>query len=269
MTATEGGRSRRVYIWVAILLLSGIGFGWFYGSIFLRTKTNSPLIASLPVVVTQEPASPAFQMTPTESFKFEGEASLALWEQKVFKGHTDFAIKRDAQGSFLSTVSKDSSCGLFMKVRHEASSDLYLRWRWRAHSFPRKKEPGRLSNRTADDFAARVYVIFEASNLFRSDVIEYVWDESIAAGQVADSPYSERIKLFVIRSGKSEDPEQWSTEARNPLEDYRKLFGKAPKHPVGIVALMCDSDNTGTEAAADFADIEFGTETQTAKSAGG
>jgi len=266
MTAKKKG-GRRVYVWVAILTISGIGFGWFYSSIFVGKKILS--LPAAPVVLTHETAPPAFQLTPIESFNFRDEASLARWERKVFKGQTDFAIKSDEQGSFLSAVSKDSSCGLFMKTRHEAVPGLYLRWRWRAHNFPKKEEPIRLSSRSTDDFAARVYVIFEASNLFRSDVIEYVWDEKIAVGQVEDSPFSERIKLFVIRSGKPDDMNVWFTETRNPLEDYQKLFGKAPKHPVGIVALMCDSDNTGTGAAADFADIEFGTGTETVKSAGG
>ena len=183
---------------------------------------------------------------------------MARWERKVFKGETRYALRGESGDRYLSALSENSSCGLFIKTRHEAVPGLYLRWKWRAHAFPKKKEPMRLSSREEDDFAARVYVIFEASNLFRSDIIEYIWDEHIPAGEAADSAYSDRIKLFVIRSGKPTEEGVWHEETRNPLEDYQKLFGRTPKHPVGIVALMCDSDNTGTSAAADFGDIVFG-----------
>ena len=104
------------------------------------------------------------------------------------------------------------------------------------------------------------YVIFLASNLFRSDVIEYVWDESLPVGESAESGFSDRIKLFVVQSGLLTSGDGWQEETRNPLEDYVRLFGKAPKHPIGIIALMCDSDNTGTSAEADFGDIVFGSD---------
>jgi hypothetical protein len=197
-------------------------------------------------------------LEPIEVFRFEDAASLARWEQKVFKGHTQYEIRGEAPDRFLSAVSENASCGLFMKTHHEAAPELYLRWKWRVHEFPKKKEPMRLSSRAEDDFAARVYVIFEASNLFHSDVIEYIWDENVPVGETVDSAYSDRIKLLVVRQGVPPESGAWQEETRNLLEDYRRLFGKAPKHPVGIVALMCDSDNTGTRASADFGDVVFG-----------
>jgi hypothetical protein len=208
------------------------------------------------------PVEPTVSFTPAEIFRFENAASLALWEQKVFKGDTVFEVRADEDGRrYLRSTSENSCSGLYMKTHHPAAPGLHLRWAWRVHEFPKKREPMRLANRAADDFAARLYVIFLAPNLFRSDVIEYVWDEKIPVGTVEDSPYSDRIKLFVIRSGPS-GPENggWQEEQRNPLQDYMKLFGKAPRHAIGILALMSDSDNTGTRAEADFGDILLGTQ---------
>ena len=121
--------------------------------------------------------------------------------------------------------------------------------------FPVKKIPQRLSNRQEDDFAARLYVIFLGHNLFRSDVIEYIWDEFLPAGLSADSPYSDRIKRRVVRSGPNGEGGGWREERRNLYEDYRKLFGREPRYAVGMIALMSDSDSTGSRAAADFGDI--------------
>jgi hypothetical protein len=49
----------------------------------------------------------------------------------------------------------------------------------------------------------------------------------------------------------------WVTEERNVYEDYRALFGEDPP-PIGAVALMTDTDNTGGEAEALYGDIFLG-----------
>ena len=190
-------------------------------------------------------------------FSFDqGQDSLKEWEKKVFKGQTAFEVHEEDGKPYLSSKSQDACTGLFVKMEQPATPDLWVSWKWRAHEFPQKKHPELLSNRSEDDFSARFYVIFLASNFFRSDVIEYIWDEKFPPGTSADSPYSERVKLLVIRSGPP-GPENggWVSEERNLYKDYQKLFGKAPRNPVGLVALMSDSDNTQTRASADFAEI--------------
>jgi hypothetical protein len=186
----------------------------------------------------------------------KGQESLMGWQEKVFKGTTVFKIIEDDGSPYLRSQSQDACSGLYVKTEHRATPDLWISWKWRAKEFPHKKRPELLSNRPEDDFAARVYVIFPASNFFRSDVIEYIWDKEIPSGTLADSPYSERVKLLVVRTGPPGVVNGgWVEEERNIYEDYLKLFGKAPRHPVGLVALMSDSDNTGTSASADFAEI--------------
>ena len=191
-------------------------------------------------------------------FLFQNQDSLKAWEEKTFKGKTNFVVHQKNETGFLSATSQDACSGLYTKVNYEATPDLYLSWKWKVVRFPQKKEPDRLSNKSEDDFAARVYAIFPGSNFFKSDVIEYVWDENIPTGTAIASPYSERVKLFVIRRGAaSPESDGWEEEERNLYEDYRKLFGKEPERPVGAVALMSDSDNTGTQSEADFADFTF------------
>ncbi len=217
-------------------------------------------------VISVEPAMPvreeavrlpeALKRPELESFKFVSEESLKAWEQKVFKGKTAYTIQREDNLTYLRSESTDASSGLFIKTKHKATPDLWLEWKWRAHQFPQKKDPKKLSNRSEDDFSARIYVIFAASNIFRSDVIEYVWDEFLPVGAHSESPYSDRIHLLVVKSGQaSSGVNDWDKQERNVYQDYRSLFGKEPKYDIGMIAVMSDSDNTGTKASADFADI--------------
>ena len=50
----------------------------------------------------------------------------------------------------------------------------------------------------------------------------------------------------------------WVFEDRNVYVDYRMLFGEDPP-PMGAVALMTDTDNTGGEAVAFYGDITLQT----------
>ncbi len=234
---------------------------WGIPFFVLKPPTDKPLH-----VISVEPAMPvrdeavklpeARRRAEIESFKFVNEESLKAWEQKVFKGKTIYSVLRDDSLTYLSSESADASSGLFIKTKHKATPDMWLEWKWRAHQFPQKKNPDKLSNRSEDDFSARVYVIFAASNIFRSDVIEYVWDEFLPVGSHSESPFSDRIHLLVVKNGHpSSDANGWDLQARNVYQDYKSLFGKEPKYDIGMIAVMSDSDNTGTRASADFADI--------------
>ena len=210
----------------------------------------------IPRHLAKELAGPSGPSVILQKFSFENQASLKSWEEKIFKGRTHYQVLHENNESFLNTSSQNASSGLYTRISTEVSPDLFLSWKWRAISFPQKKEPQQLSNRKEDDFAARVYVIFPASNFFKSDVIEYVWDKNLPSGTVASSPFSERVKLFVIQSGlPSQENSGWREEERNIYEDYRRLFGKEAARAAGVIALMSDSDNTGTESEADFGTI--------------
>jgi hypothetical protein len=59
--------------------------------------------------------------------------------------------------------------------------------------------------------------------------------------------------MFVVESGPSK-LNQWVSEERNILEDYKKAFGQEPPMISGI-AIMTDADNTGESAIAYYGDI--------------
>lgn len=61
--------------------------------------------------------------------------------------------------------------------------------------------------------------------------------------------------MLAVRSG-NEDAGQWLSEERNVVEDYRRLY-KAEPPPMAGVAIMTDTDNTGSVSEAWYADISL------------
>ena len=193
-----------------------------------------------------------------EKFVFQAPNSLKVWEEKIFKGKTEYTVVPEGETGLLSARSKSASSGLYKKVKYTVTPELYLSWDWKASEFPKKTDPGKLASRAQDDFAARIYLVFSGATFFTSNVIEYIWDENLPAGTVASSPFSDRVKLFVIRSGEpAKENGGWAREERNIYQDYTALFEAKPGRELEAIALMSDSDNTRSSSQAFFKTIEL------------
>lgn len=191
---------------------------------------------------------PAPRLRMFADFDFRDSASLAGWESKMFRGRTDYEIVSDGEeGGMLRARSKASCSALYRRVEIPISSAPLLVWNWKASRFPRHRENSVLTAREDNDFVARVYVIFKGGSILSSDMIEYAWDDRFDVGTYATSPYSERVKIFVIRRGLPSENGGWATEKRDIARDYSELFGKPPAQDIAAIALMSDSDNTSSE----------------------
>jgi hypothetical protein len=145
-----------------------------------------------------------------------------------------------------------------------------LAWRWKiAQGLDVRDE----RSKPGDDFAARVYVMFEpepgslsfAARIRRrvaaavygeplpGTAITYVWSSRLEAGTTWDSPYARASKMVSLGRGPLPT---WQTEEVDMDTDYRRRFGHAPPQLLGV-ALMTDSDNTCQRATAYFADFRF------------
>lgn len=256
-------RKRRWRIWALFLFLALELLIWvmpYAARIYFKTLENPPSsvrvvlpgVAPLPVPGRSE----AFDLL--EKLDFRTPDSLKAWEEKVFKGRTNYGVVPENGEGFLSAVSRASSSGLYKKMKHPVTPELYLSWDWKAVEFPKKPDPNKLASRAQDDFAARIYLVFPGVTFFGSNVIEYIWDESLPPGTVTASPFSDRVKLFVIRSGvpRSENS-GWAHEERNVYQDYTALFDAKPGRPLEAIAVMSDSDNTRSSSQAYFKSIEL------------
>ena len=61
------------------------------------------------------------------------------------------------------------------------------------------------------------------------------------------------VGIVVLRSGKDKKDE-WVTEERDPVADYRQIFGKQPEMISGL-AIMVDTDNTSQDNISWFDDF--------------
>ena len=147
-----------------------------------------------------------------------------------------------------------------------------LCWRWRVDAPLEKAD---MTTKSGDDYAARIYLSFDvppetlglgtrlALSLARAlrghavpdAAINYVWDNRHPIGTWRPNAYTDRARMLVLRTGAG-DAGRWVEERRDADEDFRTAFGHAPARVTGL-ALASDTDNTGEEARAGFADFRF------------
>ena len=85
--------------------------------------------------------------------------------------------------------------------------------------------------------------------------INYIWDNRHPLGTWQPNAYTERARMLVLRSGGA-DAGRWIDERRDVAADFQRAFGHAPSRLTGL-AIASDTDNTGEEARAGFADFRF------------
>ena len=150
-----------------------------------------------------------------------------------------------------------------------------LAWRWKVD---RVLERADLAEKSGDDFAARVYVFFDVpvetlpvgarvkaflartvwGEKLPTAAICYVWDNRHAPGTSAWNPYTDRVRMVVLRSG---SPGTWAAEARDLEADFRAAFGAQWTKPVPRVTGIAagnDTDQTGETVTAWFGDFTLG-----------
>jgi hypothetical protein len=127
-------------------------------------------------------------------------------------------------------------------------------WRWKVESS--LVENRREREKRGDDYAARFFVIFDGDPFSRSArAICYVWAGSEPEGSEYRNPFFSSVATVVLRSG-DERAGEWVREERDFIADYVAAFGRSPDS-ISAVAVMVDTDNTGSQTAAWFGEIEL------------
>lgn len=204
--------------------------------------------------------SAAFGLGPLKWFTFNREDALREWKEKIFQGRVLYTVNPDKDNGYVLAKSDKASSGLFYTIKYSPKTYPYISWNWKVSKFPSKTKSPAITKKSwieRDDYAVRVYVIFPAFIFTNTKCLEYVWSEYLPSGTILTSPFFKNIKLIVLESG-SEKVEQWISEERNVLEDYKKAFGRMPSGNVGAVAIMTDADNTQSSAEAYYSDIKVG-----------
>jgi hypothetical protein len=204
-----------------------------------------------------------------------GSSLPAAWKPLTFKNidkHTVFSLVKDGDEVVVKAVSQASASGLIREIKIDPREFPILQWRWKVGNVLKK---GDVRRKEGDDYPARIYVTFEydpqkLSFLDRTKyglvkafygqypplaALNYIWESQAPKGTLVPNPFTERAMMIVVESG-TEKLNQWITEERDILEDYRKAFGEDPPMINGV-AIMTDTDNTGESAVAYYGDIIF------------
>lgn len=147
-----------------------------------------------------------------------------------------------------------------------------LCWRWRVDDVLQKAD---MTKKAGDDYAARVYVALKlppqalglglrtqlalARRIYGDHVpdaaLNFVWDNRHPQGTIQPNAYTDRTQMIVMRTGRR-DIGRWVNERRDVLADAQQLFGPDAHQAVSL-AVASDTDNTGEQARAGFADLHF------------
>ena len=81
----------------------------------------------------------------------------------------------------------------------------------------------------------------------------YVWDARAPVGTVIVNPRSDRVRKIVVDSGPM-NLKRWRDHRRDLRADFELAFGEEPG-PLRSIAVMTDSDNTGSRALSWFGPV--------------
>lgn len=188
------------------------------------------------------------------------------------KNATRYALVADDGVTVVRADAVASASALSRAIKINPAEFPLLRWRWKVNQVIKN---GDIHSKQGDDYAARVYVMFDlpleklsfadrtklrlARALHDPDLpsatLCYVWDNKAAAGTMVASSYTNLMRMIVVESGASR-VNQWLTVERDIAADFKAAFGHdAP--PIRAVAIATDTDNTGETAVAFYGDISF------------
>ena len=176
----------------------------------------------------------------------------ASWEEKVFSGQTNYRVVAEGSGHCLQADSRASASGLVYPLDLDPQQTPILSWRWKiADTVP----GGDARQKTTDDYAARVYVVFPHWFFPKTKTLNYIWANRLPPESAVPSSYTSNSMMIAARSGR-EERGMWRSERRDIVADYRRLFGAEPPR-IGAIAIMTDTDNTGAQALAWYDDLRL------------
>ena len=178
-----------------------------------------------------------------------------------------------AEGRTVLRAAADGSASAYVAyLKPPASVPAVLSWRWKTDALV----PGADNrDKSREDAPLRVIVAFggdrstlpaaeqrlarRAKAISGKDLpyatLMYIWSDLVAVETLIPSAHSSRVKMLVVASG-AKGLGAWQAVRRDVAADYRRAYGEEPGPVVGI-GVMTDTDNTGTKAAGEYADLRI------------
>ena len=216
-----------------------------------KMKNNRKIIIIFFILLSLIGSLCVAAVTYYKSFTFNNSNAFTEWKERILNGKVRYTLGNYVGLNCIHAQSIKSCSALYNSASFDIWQYPIVSWKWKVVKFPQKDKVGS----KVDDYAARFYIVFLGYSFGSSKFLEYIWDEKIQDGIVQDSIYGKNIKQFFVRRGQAE--EVWVEQTRNIYNDYQMAFGVKPPRKANIVALMCDSDNSASEAEALFTDIKI------------
>lgn len=180
-------------------------------------------------------------------------AERHLWQEKSFKGHTNYEFISEGSSIILKADCDKGASALYRYMKVDLTKTPILRWAWKID----KTHDGLDDvSRDGDDYAARVYVIYKGKMPWDVIAINYVWANTQHQGKTWFNAFSKRSVMVAQKSGRPYDTNIWLNEQRNVRQDFKDYFGRDVPRINGI-ALMTDCDNGGGKTKGYYRDIWF------------
>lgn len=237
-----------------------------------NNKVILTLLLSLAMPVSQLVANEKNHMV-LGAFSQQVKTLPASWMPLTFgsiEEYTSYTLVDDQNTKVIKAESNESASGLTKVIRFNPKEYPYLSWRWKVNKAIAGTD---VTSKSGDDYAARVYVMFkydlkdlpeaEQSRIswykfFNGKLpplatLNYIWANKAEVGNIVSSPYTDRVKMVILKN-KDSALQEWHVEERNIYEDYKRAFGEEPKDVISL-AIMTDTDNTNAMAETYFGDI--------------
>ncbi|MBV1881861.1 MAG: DUF3047 domain-containing protein [Pseudomonadales bacterium] len=190
----------------------------------------------------------------SSAWSYELGDAFGPWDKIIFNGEVIYTQVKDVeQGLVIRAESHSAASGLIVSEEVELSQTPFLHWSWKLEQ-PLQSDANEQS-KAGDDFSVRVYVVAKGLFPWQAKAISYIWSRRYPVGTVWDNPFASHSKMVVVESG-NDRLKQWLSYSRNVEADFRSLFGK-PVRTVDGVAIMSDTDNTGSDAVALYGPYRF------------
>jgi hypothetical protein len=211
-----------------------------------------------------------FQVPPGGPLPVPAPWQLIRFDQQI--APSQFQL-RNWEGVAALEVTANASMALLARpLTVDLQQTPMLCWRWRVDAPLLTAD---MATKAGDDYAARLYLAFSlpsselslatraklllARSLYGQQVpdaaLNYVWDNRYPIGTLRPNAYTERAQMWVLRSGAA-DAGGWVNEHRDVLADAQQAFATRQVQ-VRLLALTADTDNTGEQAHAGFAEVHF------------
>jgi Protein of unknown function (DUF3047) len=219
--------------------------------------------------------APAGAAAPCEPRDLDFGQKAAGWKHQPLsklKRDTVYTLAQDEGRTVLRAAADRSASMYAAPFSPPASVPASVSWRWKTDALV----PG-ADNRDKDREDAPLRVIFtfdgdiaklpaaEQQRFKRAKAISgtappyatlmYIWSDQVPVNTVIASAHTSQVQMLVVATGAS-GLGSWQSVRRDLAADYRLAYRAEPGRILGV-AVMTDTDNTGTKATGQYADIRL------------